>query len=312
MIKHMSKTYHLGGIIVNDDIDMNDCNIMNLSRLCFDDKWSLVINDTDELCICYEDEIRARISNTDFMMNLHCERYFMFHPSDNLDDCIGLLVSNTSKYYNTDISQRATTEALPVISISNKAYDKSIVGVIVEYEKYERNLTLGNIESVQEQKDNINRVLVTNKGTAVIWVSDINGPLTNGDYITTSEISGYGMKQKDDIKHNYTGPKITQDCYFNPQFFLMKQAFLVPKKGHFYDNIYTDNKEIITDVEYEIKYLTKTTNIKTAKDFEEEIDKISRLVNQTEPYTENGILKDEIWYHKNRTIFRIAKVGCCF
>ena len=43
-----------------------------------------------------------------------------------------------------------------------------------------------------------------------------NGSLEAGDYITTSNITGYGQKQDDDILHNYSVAKITMDCDFNP------------------------------------------------------------------------------------------------
>ena len=45
---------------------------------------------------------------------------------------------------------------------------------------------------------------------------DKNGNLESGDYITSCTIPGYGMKQNDDILHNYTVAKITMDCNFNP------------------------------------------------------------------------------------------------
>jgi len=47
-------------------------------------------------------------------------------------------------------------------------------------------------------------------------VTDINGNLESGDYITTSSVAGYGQKQDDDILHNYTVAKITMDCDFEP------------------------------------------------------------------------------------------------
>ena len=49
-------------------------------------------------------------------------------------------------------------------------------------------------------------------------VSNFNGNLENGDYITTSPIEGIGMKQDDDLLHNYTVAKITQDEDFSSGF----------------------------------------------------------------------------------------------
>ena len=45
-------------------------------------------------------------------------------------------------------------------------------------------------------------------------MSDWNGNIENGDLITTSPIPGIGMKQADDLIHNYTVAKIVMDCNF--------------------------------------------------------------------------------------------------
>ena len=49
-----------------------------------------------------------------------------------------------------------------------------------------------------------------------MWVVNTAGALESGDYITTSNVAGYGQRQDDDILHNYTVAKITMDCDFNP------------------------------------------------------------------------------------------------
>ena len=61
------------------------------------------------------------------------------------------------------------------------------------------------------------RLHIAGTGEDGIWVSDYNGILECGDYITTSPIAGIGMKQDNDLVHNYTVGKITMDCDFNPQ-----------------------------------------------------------------------------------------------
>jgi len=48
-----------------------------------------------------------------------------------------------------------------------------------------------------------------------VWIANINGNLENGDYITTCEIPGYGMKQDTEMLCNYTVAKITMDCDFD-------------------------------------------------------------------------------------------------
>jgi hypothetical protein len=41
-------------------------------------------------------------------------------------------------------------------------------------------------------------------GEGRVWVSNINGDIEVGDYITSSSIPGYGQRQDDDLLHSYT------------------------------------------------------------------------------------------------------------
>ena len=51
---------------------------------------------------------------------------------------------------------------------------------------------------------------VNSIGEGAIWVTNISGDVENGDYITSSEIAGYGQLQDDDLLHNYTVAKCTE------------------------------------------------------------------------------------------------------
>lgn len=63
-----------------------------------------------------------------------------------------------------------------------------------------------------------NKNYLTNSvGEGGIWVCNVNGNLQNGDYITSSNLAGYGMKQDDDILHSYTVAKILMDCNFDTE-----------------------------------------------------------------------------------------------
>jgi hypothetical protein len=55
----------------------------------------------------------------------------------------------------------------------------------------------------------VDRVASVGEGTML--VTNINGNIMNGDYICSSEIPGFGMLQDDDIVHNYTVAKSTED-----------------------------------------------------------------------------------------------------
>jgi hypothetical protein len=96
--------------------------------------------------------------------------------------------------------------------------DKKVFGVISskEDESSVRKYSSGNFVSTYS-KININeqRLYINSLGEGAIWVCNKNGPLENGDYITSSSVTGYGMKQDDDLLHNYTVAKITCDCDFD-------------------------------------------------------------------------------------------------
>ena len=48
-------------------------------------------------------------------------------------------------------------------------------------------------------------------GEGMVWVTNIAGDIENGDYITSSDVAGYGELQDDDLLHSYTVAKCTED-----------------------------------------------------------------------------------------------------
>jgi hypothetical protein len=110
-----------------------------------------------------------------------------------------------------------TNESLPVVSLSTTTNDKKCFGVISVSEDSEtRQNRFGNIVSVSQKELGDTRVYINSVGEGAIWVTDINGTLESGDYITTSNVAGYGQKQDSEFLANYTVAKITMDCDFNP------------------------------------------------------------------------------------------------
>jgi len=108
--------------------------------------------------------------------------------------------------------------SLPDISLCKKDYDKSVYGVIsaVEDPTNTRSTTNCCIEKTFDKEKGDNRTFINSLGEGAIWVSNKNGNLESGDYITSCTIPGYGMKQNSDSLKNYTVAKITMDCDFNP------------------------------------------------------------------------------------------------
>jgi hypothetical protein len=145
-------------------------------------------------------------------------------PFSQAGDLEGLIVSSDQNKYikmsggiEAGSNAITTNESLPVVSLSNVVTDKKCFGVISASEDpEERSDSFGNFVSVAEKEKGDTRVYINSVGEGAIWVVNTNGSLEAGDYITTSNVAGYGQKQDDDVLHNYTVAKITMDCDFEP------------------------------------------------------------------------------------------------
>ena len=133
-------------------------------------------------------------------------------------DDIGKIVSSTGTYYNFDKSTTPKiSEAMPVVKLSDTLKDKRVFGVISdkEDESNDRKYQQGNFVSLLTKTDETNRVYINSLGEGSIWVCNEQGNLENGDYIVTSSIPGYGMKQNSEFLCNDTVAKVTQDVNFS-------------------------------------------------------------------------------------------------
>jgi len=151
--------------------------------------------------------------------------------SSSLAEYVGLIaVSSGTQMRFDEITREWVTgkaavtinETLPRIELANQREDKRVFGVISNRpDQYVINNESGEIEEDQDGTAYLwndlkqTQIRVNSIGEGAIWVCNISGNLENGDYITTCEIPGYGMIQDDDLLHNYTVAKITQDCDFN-------------------------------------------------------------------------------------------------
>jgi hypothetical protein len=104
---------------------------------------------------------------------------------------MGLVVSANTNKHKTNVT--------PLVSLSNVSMDKSWYGVV----------------SGEKTDSTDYDTLVDIKGDTRVWVTDLGGSLESGDFIATSNIApGFTQKQSDDLVHNYTIAKVTQDCDF--------------------------------------------------------------------------------------------------
>jgi hypothetical protein len=143
---------------------------------------------------------------------------------NNIEDYVGMIVYATGKYktYNSinDIlyeNKNAITinDSLPIVELTNTRKCKSVFGVISAQEELDRHYSAGAFQTPISNKYDDKRIYVNSIGEGAMWVVNTNGNLENGDYIQSSNITGYGEKQNSEFLANYTVAKITCDCEFD-------------------------------------------------------------------------------------------------
>lgn len=122
----------------------------------------------------------------------------------------GMIVSTTGrveirKNENGDPSLSST---LPTVKLTTRAKDKAVLGVLVS----EGSLPDDHWYKAQENE----RFGVVNAlGEGRVWVTNVTGGIEAGDYITSSDIPGYGQLQDDDLVHSYTVGKAIETVNWN-------------------------------------------------------------------------------------------------
>jgi len=112
------------------------------------------------------------------------------------------LYSNVQDYHHMIVSKRNDN-----IHLANIENDKAIHGVI---------------SNIKTDTDNY-ELLIEHTGMGNVWVINTGSTIEVGDYITTSNVTGYGMLQGSGALMNYTLGKSTIDCDFTVQTTPIKQ-----------------------------------------------------------------------------------------
>jgi hypothetical protein len=142
----------------------------------------------------------------------------------------GLIIESTGEVWFKPSASFET--ALPFTRLSNSNGSKTVFGVVDGVPlKYDATGSITNVRPEEERfiKDgylmtpaftgyakhaptgSANRHLGTMSiGEGVMWVTNHNGNIENGDYIESSVIKGYGRKQDDDILRSKTVAKCTE------------------------------------------------------------------------------------------------------
>ena len=89
---------------------------------------------------------------------------------------------------------------------------------IIELTKTEKDISSFGIISGTYEQNEVKRLIINSVGEGAIMVSNYNGNIINGHYITSSALEGLGMKQDSDSLKNYTVAKSTQDEDFTSDY----------------------------------------------------------------------------------------------
>lgn len=181
------------------------------------------------------------ISSSAYTKNIHVKQIKCSPKQDviinNLSNLNGYIVSSSGEFYNIfNINGNSPPnipqicESIPTFILSNTQKDKTVLGVIDEYDKkiscYFNDGTYNKFRkfswSVFNYATNGNypdkdRFKINTSGHGAVMVSNFNGNIQNGDYITTWN-QGIGMKQNDNTLHNYTVAKSLQNENFSNDF----------------------------------------------------------------------------------------------
>jgi hypothetical protein len=238
--------------------------------------WHLFNSDNDHFRFVYNGAAKGWVDPNDpnAQMNFTGQHrtFIKDVPFSQVGELEGLIVSSDQNKYikmsgGIEVGSNAitTNESLPVVSLSNVVTDKKCFGVISASEDPEKREEMyGNFGSVFEKEKGDTRVYINSVGEGAIWVTDINGSLESGDYITTSNVAGYGQKQDGAGLMNYTVAKITMDCDFEP----VTQYIQIIKKDEHGENVLDEHGQIQwedhpteTEKAYKIRYLDANGNI---------------------------------------------------
>ena len=191
------------------------------------------------------------------------------------DEKVGYIVSTgiTYKHINSKSKNKIKNiyinESLPYINISKKQKDKTVFGVISMKEDENssiREYNQGSFVTVCEKNKDDNRIYINSVGEGAIWVSDYpdGKAIESGDYITSSDIPGIGMRQDEEMLMNYTVAKITMDCDFNPQ---MEPSMEWDNESEDYKTVVDDKGATVMLPEYEMKYIKLDGTIITKEEY---------------------------------------------
>ena len=157
--------------------------------------------------------------------------YITFNTDDSTNSSIKYDVRVSGTFYATEVAADTISsftgfhhaliqmglldiEEGMLLDVTGEVDTTNIVNVlphVVPCSREKSNAVYGILMKIYGAFDGENyKIGVVGLGEGMMWVTNLNGDLNVGDYICSSNISGYGMKQIDITMKNYTVAKCIQ------------------------------------------------------------------------------------------------------
>ncbi len=116
---------------------------------------------------------------------------------------LGMIAESTGEMWVK--SSHDIETALPKVQLTSSEKSKTVYGVIANLSgSFEGYIANGGLAADEMH------IVVNSIGEGCVLVTNYNGEVQNGDYIVSSPIAGYGMRQDDDLLRSSTVAKCTE------------------------------------------------------------------------------------------------------
>ena len=195
----------------------------NIFRRGLDDNYWSIGKDqpgSSGLLFSYDGISRAYVDPSTYVHALDFTGQHRNKINENIDDLKpGMILVATDEIKNYSVEDKPTiNETLPVCILSTFKKDKRVFGVYSNNQDIDQQSSGAFVSILKPLDESVSRYYVNSVGEGAILVCNEGGNIENGDYIMSSSIKGIGMKQDDDILHNYTVAKITRTENFTTDY----------------------------------------------------------------------------------------------
>ena len=154
-----------------------------------------------------DDDVNGRIRGNGSGGITYSTAFTGQHPTSivmNDNITTGMIVESTGEVWSKYTEYMET--GIPKVTISTSENSKKVFGVVASLSG-----SFAGMVKASNQSEDETHIEVNSIGEGLVWVSNINGNIENGDYITSSDIYGIGQKQSDDILRSCTVAKCTEN-----------------------------------------------------------------------------------------------------